>query len=65
MRKVQSARCSANSITVRFEVFRHPLWSVILPLIVLIFPPAMYGEDKNKLDINQNNVATTAKNLLK
>ena len=64
MRKVQSARCSANSITVRFEVFRHPLWSVILPLIVLIFPPAMYGEDKNKLDINQNNVATTAKNLL-
>ncbi|MAR52436.1 MAG: hypothetical protein CMK50_04690 [Propionibacteriaceae bacterium] len=24
----------------------------------------MYGEDKNKLDINQNNVATTAKNLL-
>ena len=64
MRKVLSARCSANSITVRFEVFRHPLWSVILPLIVLIFPPAMYGEDKNKLDINQNNVATTAKNLL-
>ena len=64
MRKVQSARCSANSITVHFEVFRHPLWSVILPLIVLIFPPAMYGEDKNKLDINQNNVATTAKNLL-
>ena len=64
MRKVQSARCSANSITVRFEVFRHPLWSVILPLIVLIFPPAMYGEDKNKLDTNQNNVATTAKNLL-
>ena len=64
MRKVQSARCSANSITVRFEVFRHPLWSVILPLIVLIFPPAMYGEDKNKLDINQNNVATTAKKLL-
>ena len=64
MRKVQSARCSANSITVRFEVFRHPLWSVILPLIVLIFPPAMYGEDKNKLDINQNNVARTAKNLL-
>ena len=64
MRKVQSARCSANSITVHFEVFRHPLWSVILPLIVLIFPPAMYGENKNKLDTNQNNVATTAKNLL-